>query len=217
MRRASPNGWSHSSTEPGDDLMRLGLGCVGLGSGAGRRMADDVRLVRAAIDLGVTVFDTADAYGAGASEHVLGQALKGRRDEVVIATKGGFAFRDRSRCGAVGPPLGEDGAWPPPAGQGAAPAPAQTQYAQQDFSPRHLRERGARELAAARHGPHRRLPAPRPDARAPRPRRISSPISSPSATSRSSASVRRSVAAADAWIAVPGISVRAGAVRHPRP
>ena len=69
-----------------------------LGAGSGRTVTDDVRLVRASIDLGVTVFDTADAYGSGASERVLGRGLKGRRDEVVIATKGGFVFRDRSQA-----------------------------------------------------------------------------------------------------------------------
>src|SRR4051794_41601541 len=76
-------------------MTRIGLGCVGLGSGADRRVADDVRLVRAAIDLGVTTFDTADVYGGGASEHVLGRAIGQRRDEVVVATKGGFVFRAR--------------------------------------------------------------------------------------------------------------------------
>jgi aryl-alcohol dehydrogenase-like predicted oxidoreductase len=123
--------------------MRVGLGCVALGSGAGRRVADDVRLVRAAIDLGVTVFDTADAYGAGASERVLGRAVKGRRDEVVIATKGGFDFRARH--------LAEQWArrWYKavvPSGrktQASAPAAAQSRsssYDHQDFSPRHLRD-----------------------------------------------------------------------------
>jgi len=121
--------------------MRLGLGCVGLGSGAGRPVADDVRLVRAAIDLGVTVFDTADVYGAGASENVLGRAVKGRRDEVVIATKGGFDFRARRPA--------EQWArrWSKAVRQSASSrqartvaAPSQsTLYDRQDFSPRHLR------------------------------------------------------------------------------
>jgi aryl-alcohol dehydrogenase-like predicted oxidoreductase len=77
--------------------MRLGFGCVSLGSASrgGSRRAD-VALVREAIDLGVTLFDTADVYGAGASERVLGRALGRRRDEVVIATKGGYLFRERS-------------------------------------------------------------------------------------------------------------------------
>jgi aryl-alcohol dehydrogenase-like predicted oxidoreductase len=76
-------------------MTQLGLGCVGLGSGSNRRAIDDVRLVQAAIDLGVVVFDTADVYGSGASEHVLGRAVRRRRDEVVIATKGGYVFRER--------------------------------------------------------------------------------------------------------------------------
>ena len=78
-------------------MTRVGLGCVNLGSGAGGRTIDDVALVHAALELGVTTFDTADVYGNGASEHVLGRALRGRRDEVVIATKGGFVFRERRR------------------------------------------------------------------------------------------------------------------------
>ena len=77
--------------------MRLGFGCVGLGSaGGGRSVAADVRLVQEAVDLGVAVFDTAAAYGSGASERVLGDALRTRRDEVVLATKGGYVFRERT-------------------------------------------------------------------------------------------------------------------------
>lgn len=52
-------------------------------------------MVRGAIDRGVTVFDTADIYGSSASERLLGRALVGRRDEVVLATKGGYRFRER--------------------------------------------------------------------------------------------------------------------------
>ncbi len=61
-------------------MTRLGLGCARLGSarqGIGWR--ESVRLVHAAVDHGVRYFDTADAYGAGASERVLGRALRGRR------------------------------------------------------------------------------------------------------------------------------------------
>jgi aryl-alcohol dehydrogenase-like predicted oxidoreductase len=76
---------------------RLGLGCVRLGSARGRGWRHDVRLVEEAVDRGVSVFDTADAYVAGASERVLGQALRRRRAEVVIATKVGYRFRQRSR------------------------------------------------------------------------------------------------------------------------
>ena len=120
--------------------MRLGLGCVSMGSVARRRVGDDVRLVRAAIDLGVTVFDTADVYGGGASEHVLGLAVRGRPDEVVIATKGGFVFRERPaaeqsvrrHAKAVVTSARERG------GRRPVRSPSGS-YAQQDFSPQHLR------------------------------------------------------------------------------
>ena len=77
--------------------MRLGFGCVNLGSasgGASRR--DQVRLVAEALDRGVTVFDTADVYGSGASERVVGEGIGGRRAEAVIATKAGYVFREKS-------------------------------------------------------------------------------------------------------------------------
>jgi aryl-alcohol dehydrogenase-like predicted oxidoreductase len=51
--------------------------------------ADSVALVEHAIDLGITFFDTADVYGEGRSESILGRAVRGRRDDVVIATKFG--------------------------------------------------------------------------------------------------------------------------------
>jgi aryl-alcohol dehydrogenase-like predicted oxidoreductase len=54
--------------------------------------AESIRAIRRAVDLGITFFDTADLYGAGHSEEVLGKALAGRRDEVVIATKWGHTF-----------------------------------------------------------------------------------------------------------------------------
>ena len=54
--------------------------------------AESVRAVHAALDAGITFFDTADVYGVGHSEEVLGEALKGRRDSVVLATKFGNRF-----------------------------------------------------------------------------------------------------------------------------
>jgi aryl-alcohol dehydrogenase-like predicted oxidoreductase len=53
--------------------------------------ADGIRVIRRAIDLGVTLFDTSDAYGPFRNEQLLGRALGGRRDEVVVATKAGCA------------------------------------------------------------------------------------------------------------------------------
>ena len=47
------------------------------------------RIVHAALDAGVTFFDTADVYGGGESEHLLGAALRGRRDAAIVATKVG--------------------------------------------------------------------------------------------------------------------------------
>ncbi|MET0577430.1 MAG: aldo/keto reductase [Ilumatobacteraceae bacterium] len=79
--------------------MQLGLGCVNLGTvSGGQGWRADVRLVETAIDQGIRILDTADAYGNGGSERVVGQAIRGRRDEVVVATKGGYVFRERSRA-----------------------------------------------------------------------------------------------------------------------
>ncbi|MFC0531523.1 aldo/keto reductase [Phytohabitans kaempferiae] len=62
----------------------LTLGTFNVGRGSDE---DGIRLVHAALDAGVTAVDTADVYGAGASERVLGKALQGRRDDVFLATK----------------------------------------------------------------------------------------------------------------------------------
>lgn len=76
-----------------------GLGCMGLSGAYGA--ADDresIRTVHRAIELGVTMFDTADVYGAFSGERLLGRALSGRRDAVVIATKfGGAELDDEGR------------------------------------------------------------------------------------------------------------------------
>jgi aryl-alcohol dehydrogenase-like predicted oxidoreductase len=76
----------------GLEVSELGLGCMGLSFGYGpatdKKSAID--LIRAAVDLGVTLFDTAEAYGPGVNEEVVGEALAPYRDKVVIATKFGF-------------------------------------------------------------------------------------------------------------------------------
>ena len=79
----------------------MGLGCVSLGA-MGRQ---GVRLVQYALDIGVRIFDTADAYGHGSSEIVLGRALGKRRQEAFVATKGGFLFKERSALVSVAGPL----------------------------------------------------------------------------------------------------------------
>ncbi|MFD8980596.1 aldo/keto reductase [Streptomyces sp. NPDC059564] len=71
-----------------------GLGCMGMshGYGAGDD-AQSIATLHRALDLGVTLLDTADFYGAGHNEELVGRAVAGRRDEVVLATKFGFANR----------------------------------------------------------------------------------------------------------------------------
>ena len=58
---------------------------------------ESIRAIRRALELGVTLFDTADVYGCGHSERVLGRALGGRRDDAVIVTKVGNVFDERTR------------------------------------------------------------------------------------------------------------------------
>lgn len=75
----------------GIQVSAVGIGCNAFGT---RVDADGTRaVVDAALDAGVTFFDTADAYGTGASEELLGAALKGRRAQAVIATKFGMDMR----------------------------------------------------------------------------------------------------------------------------
>ena len=72
---------------------RIGLGAMGMSAfytGAGRRDDQSIRTIRRALDLGVTHLDTAEAYGPYVNEELVGRAIKGRRDEVVLATKFGL-------------------------------------------------------------------------------------------------------------------------------
>lgn len=76
----------------GLEVSALGLGCMGLSFGYGPAInkQEAIQLIRAAIELGVTFFDTAEAYGPYDNEELLGEALQPFRQEVVIATKFGF-------------------------------------------------------------------------------------------------------------------------------
>jgi len=90
--------------DSGLEVSALGLGCMGLSFGRGPpvRRAEGVRLIRSAVDRGVTFFDTAEVYGPFANEELLGEALAPVRDQVVIATKFGFSI------GPDGQPRGSD-------------------------------------------------------------------------------------------------------------
>lgn len=91
----------------GIEVSALGLGCWAIGGPwtldgepAGWSTVDDdesVRALRTALDLGITFFDTAANYGAGHSEEVLGRAVRGRRDDVVLASKFGYEVREADR------------------------------------------------------------------------------------------------------------------------
>ena len=83
------------------EVSALGLGCMGLSSGYGPAVDKEtgIGLIRAAIDLGVTFFDTAEIYGPFANEELVGEALAPVRDRVVIATKFGFKIEDGKQVG----------------------------------------------------------------------------------------------------------------------
>ncbi len=76
------------------EVSAIGFGCMGLNFSYGHTLSreESIKLVRQAVDRGVTFFDTAEVYGPFTNEEIVGEALKPVRDEVVIATKFGFAI-----------------------------------------------------------------------------------------------------------------------------
>jgi aryl-alcohol dehydrogenase-like predicted oxidoreductase len=83
------------------EVSTLGFGCMGITSGYGPATGhqDGIAVIRAAVDRGVTFFDTAEAYGPFTNEELVGEALAPVRDQVVIATKFGFAFEGGNQRG----------------------------------------------------------------------------------------------------------------------
>ena len=94
---------------PEFEVSALGLGCMPM-AGVGKGMygeADDgesIATIHRAIELGVTLFDTAEIYGPLKNEELLGQAIRGKRDGVVIATKFGFRFDENGMSGVDSTP-----------------------------------------------------------------------------------------------------------------
>ena len=87
----------------------IGLGCMGISFSYATKLSKDegVALIRAAVDRGVTFFDTAEVYGPFTNEEVVGEALRPLRDKVVIATKFGFDidFETRENGPRAGPSI----------------------------------------------------------------------------------------------------------------
>ncbi len=85
----------------GLDVSALGFGCMGISFSYGQPLSreEGIGIIRAAVDGGVTFFDTAEAYGPFTNEEVVGEALAPMRDRVVIATKFGFKFDNGKQAG----------------------------------------------------------------------------------------------------------------------
>jgi aryl-alcohol dehydrogenase-like predicted oxidoreductase len=88
------------------DVGRIGLGTMGMShayTGAGLDDEESIRTIHRAVDLGVTLIDTAEAYGPFTNEELVGQAIRDRRDEVLLATKFGTTPPPRDVSGSTEP------------------------------------------------------------------------------------------------------------------
>src|SRR5579864_4422620 len=85
----------------GLEVSAVGFGCMGISFGLGPAVSrqEGVAIIRAAVDAGVTLFDSAEAYGPFTNEEVVGEALAPFRKQVVIATKFGFRFENGKQAG----------------------------------------------------------------------------------------------------------------------
>jgi aryl-alcohol dehydrogenase-like predicted oxidoreductase len=85
----------------GAEVSALGLGCMGMSQSYAPfpERSQSIAVIRGAVERGVTLFDTAEVYGPFTNEELLGEALRPVRDQVVIATKFGFAYADGAAAG----------------------------------------------------------------------------------------------------------------------
>src|SRR6266545_3949660 len=81
------------------EVSALGLGCMGMSFGYGppKDKQEMISVIRSAVELGVTFFDTAEVYGPFTNEELVGEALAPVREQVVIATKFGFDFDENGQ------------------------------------------------------------------------------------------------------------------------
>ncbi|MGY1693398.1 aldo/keto reductase [Geodermatophilus sp. SYSU D00814] len=94
----SPSAGTRTLGRDGLVVSALGLGCMGMSQMYGTADRDEsIATVHRALDLGITFLDTADVYGDGHNEELVGEAIRGRRDEVQLATK--FSLRRNDRGG----------------------------------------------------------------------------------------------------------------------
>ena len=86
----------------GPEVSAIGLGCMPMsGSYGSAAEADGIAAIHRALDLGINLLDTADVYGTGHNEELVGRAIRDRRDEVVLATKFGFVAGANGRLAGV--------------------------------------------------------------------------------------------------------------------
>src|SRR5271167_4314256 len=81
------------------EVSAIGLGCMGMttGQGPAKSKSEMIKVIHAAVEEGVTLFDTAEAYGPWINEELLGEALAPFRGKVIIATKFGWGFDDNGK------------------------------------------------------------------------------------------------------------------------